>query len=103
MLKLVNCSHCNGFLRATDTSCPHCERATGVAETTARPGPGWLLGGLIALCGGAFAVTLMACYGLPPCDPREPYCAPPDLTPPADMLGCSDGGADAGCAQKDGG
>lgn len=105
MHNLVSCAHCNGFLRAMDTSCPHCERPTGAPVAPTRPGVGILLGGLMALAGSAFAMTLMACYGGPPCGPYDRRCEPqPDLKPPAtDMLSCSDGGTDAGCAQKDGG
>jgi hypothetical protein len=76
---------------------------TATTNPAMKTGAGWLVGGLVALCGGAFAVTLMACYGLPPCGPN-PDCEPPDLKPaPTDMLSCVDGGADAGCAQRDGG
>lgn len=100
MQKLISCVHCNGFMSPTDAACPHCQRP---APATSKAGAGWLLGGLAALCGGAFAVTLMACYGLPPCGPG-PGCDLPDLTPaPTDMLSCGDGGADAGCTQRDGG
>ena len=83
MAALVACSSCGGFMRPTDAACPHCERPAAPVRKA--------LLGLVALCGGgAFAVTLMACYGLPPCD-GKPGCYPPDLsnTP-------ADGGADAG-------
>ncbi|MFO0575887.1 MAG: hypothetical protein U1A78_17960 [Polyangia bacterium] len=100
MPKLIDCPSCNGFMTPADAACPHCQRP---AAPTSKTGPGWLVGGLAALCGGAIAVTLMACYGSPQCGPRQ-GCEPPDLTPaPTDMLSCTDGGADAGCAQRDGG
>lgn len=94
--KLFPCAVCGGFIPTHASSCPHCSAATkpssASAKATAR-GVGRspivkALGG--ALGGGAIAFTLMACYGVPPCD---------------EDTGCSGGNdtSDSGDANADGG
>jgi hypothetical protein len=59
---LTTCSRCDGFLTATAAACPHCE-----APRTRRRRR---LGVLIGLAGSAsLGLTMMACYGAPPCEP----------------------------------
>ncbi len=89
MAKLIPCAACGGFLRPADAVCPHCDRSTTPARKT---NPALL--GLLGVCGGSIvAVTLMACYGLPPCD-GKPGCYPD----PPDQGQTTDGGTDAGAA-----
>jgi len=86
MAKLIPCSACGGFLHPADAVCPHCDLPLAPARRS-----GAALLGLLGACGGGLiAVTLMACYGLPPCDGKPGcYPDPPDL-------GSVDGGSDAG-------
>ncbi|WP_437534458.1 putative metal-binding motif-containing protein [Sorangium sp. So ce726] len=69
MLTLGACPCCDGFVPPGASACPHCG-ATPTAERVscaqARHG---IAGRLLAVAsGGMMAVTLMACYGMPPCD-----------------------------------
>lgn len=68
---LTTCVSCEGFVPGSAAQCPHC----GAAAPTTSGAPSALAGlgkSLAALAtGGAMAVTLMACYGLPPCDPAD--------------------------------
>lgn len=91
---LTPCVHCRGFVPAAEEVCPHCDRP---GPHGARPplSRARLLGLLAACGGGALAVTLMACYGLPPCDSGDPGCSPPDF---ATVQDAADGGpSDGGC------
>ncbi len=86
MAQLSTCSKCSGFFSRKSARCPHCD----APKAASLPLGLRALGLLGAVGGGAFAVTLMACYGCP-----DPYCG----SPPTDDLGCkSDGGADGGTA-----
>jgi hypothetical protein len=58
--KLDVCSACGGFVPARALVCPHCSISRH-GRSLARA-----IGGAIG--GGAIAFTLMACYGVPPCD-----------------------------------
>ncbi|MFO0571922.1 MAG: hypothetical protein U0263_40230 [Polyangiaceae bacterium] len=89
MSSLVICAHCRGFVPASASHCPHCDRGT----TDSR------LGRVVSTClkvatGGAVAVTLMACYGGPPHSygpppqPAEPCSTDPNTGQPNDP-GCA--------------
>lgn len=68
---LTTCSSCSGFLPASAASCPHCGAAAVRPGSRAGVDKG-VVGGIVALAaGGATAVTLMACYGLPPCESTQ--------------------------------
>ena len=72
MAQLSTCNKCKGFVRSDSKSCPHCD-----ADKSSLSSWGLRALGLLgALGGGAFAVTLMACYGCP-----DPYCG----APPTDL------------------
>ncbi len=61
------CPACPGLVPARASRCPNCD--TPIAPPS-RLGAG--VRALSALLGGgAIAMTLMACYGLPPCDASE--------------------------------
>jgi hypothetical protein len=73
---------CGGFVPAAAPTCPHCDRATARPRRFARV--------LATMAGaGAFAMTLMACYGVMP---REGYPRQPD---------CTDADADGACVPQD--
>lgn len=72
MARLDVCSSCGGFVPSLASTCPHCQRSTRPLFERLRVGA---LGGVFG--GGAIAFTLMACYGMPPCDGDE--CNEPDL------------------------
>lgn len=68
MSTLSTCSSCAGFVPAAATACPHCDaRVTWSPPLLAR-----LSRGVLGIAGGStIALTLMACYGAPPCDDDE--------------------------------
>lgn len=80
--KLGVCDSCGGFVPARASSCVHCKTSVRPLFERMRIGA---LGG--AFGGGAIAFTLMACYGMPPCD---------DGT-----RGCYDDNGDAGGDESD--
>lgn len=63
MASLARCPSCRGFVPASIGSCPNCG-ASAPFGTTDRVGF-WLK----AMGGASVAMTLMACYGVPPDDP----------------------------------
>ncbi len=63
MNALTPCPHCGGFLPRASTYCPHCKTHFSLKRIARAVA-------LIASSGG-FAATLMACYGLPPCDASD--------------------------------
>ncbi|MRG92391.1 putative metal-binding motif-containing protein [Polyangium spumosum] len=64
---LKSCVSCEGFVPGSASSCPHCGAAVATSGApSALAGLGKSLAALAT--GGAMAVTLMACYGLPPCE-----------------------------------
>ncbi len=82
MQTLIPCFSCRGLVPSDHDTCPNC----GAKKRSFLRKNGLLL----VAAAGAAAVTLMACYGVPPCDyqgsqGQQPY-------------GCADldGGADAG-------
>jgi hypothetical protein len=72
---MLTCSSCNGFLPQDFATCPHCDapapapRASGLEKLAAKAA---------AIASGvAVSMTLMACYGLPPCNDdqdNDGYC-----------------------------
>ncbi len=94
MSSMNRCRRCQGFVPANLSACPNC-------ATSGRPGrakAAWLM----ILGAGATAVTLAACYGLPPCDGADD-CYPKDAGPgalDAHPRPCGDAGteADGGCS-----
>jgi hypothetical protein len=63
---LKTCVSCEGFVPGSAGSCPHCGAAAPVSAPSALAGFGKSVTALAT--GGAMAITLMACYGLPPCE-----------------------------------
>jgi len=71
---LLTCASCEGFLPRAASACPHCGAAAPApAGKSGLNALGASLGTLAA--SGAVAMTLMACYGGPPCDVGP--CGPP--------------------------
>ena len=82
---MIRCTRCEGFIPGDLRSCPNCAKGAPRGRATS--------GVLGFLSAGAAAITLMACYGAPPCDPATTKC----VTPPDPDAGMTvDGGADAG-------
>jgi hypothetical protein len=65
------CAKCGGFRRSA--VCPHCGERSSTRFVKVLAG---------AFGGGAIAVTLMACYGLPPCPDSNRDCHGPRPEPP---------------------
>ncbi len=63
MTLMNQCDSCPGLIPAGVRACPHC--AKPVTPSMVRR---WAKRLAALAGGGALAVTLMACYGLPPCD-----------------------------------
>jgi hypothetical protein len=83
MNELVACAGCGGFSDITAASCPHCgARIRGRRRRR--------LAVLLGLAGSAsLGLTMMACYGAPPCEPGTPGCT---KTPDAASGSNPDGG-----------
>lgn len=61
-MQLVSCPRCDGFVPQSASKCPHCAAAkSSVWGTMSRAA-------LAVVSGSALSVTLMACYGSPPCE-----------------------------------
>ena len=61
-MRLFNCSQCSGFVPPLVSICPNCSARVGtIGGTLGRAA-------LAVVGGGAMSMTLMACYGLPPCE-----------------------------------
>ena len=88
MDELMTCSRCGGFLSATAAVCPHCD----ARQTRARRRR---IGVLIGLAGSAsLGLTMMACYGAPPCEPGTAGCGKqPDAAGTSTDGAGPDGGA----------
>lgn len=65
-MKLSSCPSCRGLVPASALDCPHCDTML-VASPLTRAAK--VLVGMAT--GGAVAMTLMACYGMPPCEDGE--------------------------------
>jgi len=69
MLTLGACAHCEGFLPPGASTCPHCGTAAAPATVSCATRRAGLASRLLTVAsGGLMALTLMACYGAPPCD-----------------------------------
>ena len=91
---MIRCTRCEGFIPTTVSACPNC--------STVSPRGRAATGFLAVLGAGAAALTLMACYGAPPCDsslpngsdggePAPGSCNPQYAEPDAGTDGGSDG------------
>lgn len=68
MNQLTPCPSCTGLVPAHTSTCPHCE------ASVSSPSPllSRLARGVLGVAGGStLAITLMACYGLPPCEDTD--------------------------------
>ena len=82
MNELMSCVGCGGFSNVTAASCPHC----GARMPRARRRR---IAVLLGLAGSAsLGLTMMACYGAPPCEPGTPGC----MKTPDAAAGNPDGG-----------
>lgn len=63
-MSLSRCRSCQGVVPAAAAVCPHCEVSLPAASVSTRLGK--LALGLLGGMGAS--MTLMACYGAPPCD-----------------------------------
>lgn len=86
---LSTCSSCSGFLPPAHSRCPNCG-----AEARS-PGAGVFRGAFVAATGGVTALTLMACYGLPPCD-KDPTACVVDTTSTTGTTGTTGTGGSGG-------
>ncbi|AUX19669.1 hypothetical protein SOCEGT47_001210 [Sorangium cellulosum] len=69
MLTLGACPCCDGFLPPGASACPHCGEAAAAERVPCAQARHGVASRLLATAsGGLMAVTLMACYGAPPCD-----------------------------------
>lgn len=69
-MSLTGCPSCQGFNPHTASACVHCGHALEARPPQLRRGGGfWMLAGA-----SVAALTLMACYGAPPCE--DPQCQP---------------------------
>jgi hypothetical protein len=69
-MKLDRCSGCGGFVPASHETCPHCSA-----------GRSKVIRAVACVIGaGAISMTLMACYGGPPC-PEGQNCHPSTPSP----------------------
>lgn len=95
-MSLTACPSCEGFLPPAASACPHCDVQLSKASP---PFLSRLARGVLGLAGGGtIALTLMACYGAPPCDESE------DVDNDRDgygTLGCGDVEADCDDANAD--
>jgi hypothetical protein len=68
--ELIRCAACGGFMPAAETlaACPHCgDRPPGSLRRR--------LTVVLGLAGAAsLGLTMMACYGAPPCEPGTSRC-----------------------------
>lgn len=69
MSAFSTCQKCRGFVPPESAGCVHC----GAPMVVPAPGGGVMLKGLAGLASaGVAAITLMACYGMPPCETPAP-------------------------------
>jgi hypothetical protein len=75
MPELSGCPSCQGFNPPATRACLHCGHALESPSSRRSPGALWALA-----TAGVAALTLMACYGVPPCDDGTYDCQNPDPT-----------------------
>ncbi|ATB29812.1 hypothetical protein [Melittangium boletus] len=98
MSTLSSCQRCHGFVPPELAECVHC----GASMQEPAPRGGVMSKGLVVLASaGVAAITLMACYGMPPCNTPAPdggsdpyHCY--DQEPPVPDSGIQADGGDAG-------
>lgn len=96
MRELSSCPSCQGFNPASNASCLHCGKAL-----TRLPKRGFLFSLWTAAGASITAITLMACYGAPPCPDGAFDCYQPD--PEEGLDAGTDGGLPDAGTQDDGG
>ena len=90
MSELSGCPSCQGFNPPSSAACLHC----GHSLESSASAPRWSRGFWAIATAGAAALTLMACYGAPPCEDGTSKCYEPD---PSELDGgATDGGLDGG-------
>jgi hypothetical protein len=95
-MSMTRCSRCQGFVPPRSLRCPNCAASRSARGLLSRVG---LAGGVLG--GGAVAFTLMACYGMPPCDDANANgCG---YVPPTEDAGGDAGDAGGDAAQADAG
>lgn len=62
MQSLSMCPSCEGLVPRDQLTCPHCDTPTPPKRRSR------VVAALAFVSAGAASVTLMACYGMPPCD-----------------------------------
>ncbi|MBU8897772.1 hypothetical protein DRW03_04075 [Corallococcus sp. H22C18031201] len=94
MPQLSDCPSCQGFNPPSVTACLNCQHPLDTAK--ARMAPSWVASLWTIAGASAAALTLMACYGMPPCDDGTFRCY--DLPPDCDLTdaGLHEGNPDAG-------
>lgn len=69
MSSLSSCQKCRGFVPPASTDCVHCGAPMGGSA----PRGNAMLKGLFCVASASVAaITLMACYGMPPCEEPAP-------------------------------
>ncbi|WNG35058.1 hypothetical protein F0U61_16420 [Archangium violaceum] len=69
MSALSSCQKCRGFVPPASTDCVHC----GAPMNESAPRGNAMLKGLFCVASASVAaITLMACYGMPPCEEPAP-------------------------------
>jgi hypothetical protein len=87
-MSLSSCPSCQGFNPATRATCLHCGRAFSRLPLRRWGTSLWMAAGA-----SITAITLMACYGAPPCADGSFDCQGPDQE---DLDAGTDAGTDAG-------
>ncbi|QSQ24245.1 hypothetical protein JY651_04575 [Pyxidicoccus parkwayensis] len=103
MPELSGCPSCQGFNPPTANTCLHCRAPLSAGPT--RLALSWVAS-LWTLAGAsAVGLTLMACYGMPPCDDGTFDCLPSgcDETIGGSDAGSTDGGDGVICVPQDAG
>jgi hypothetical protein len=87
MNELMTCSGCGGFRHATADVCPHCDAPPPRSRRR--------LAILAGLAGSAsLGLTMMACYGGPPCGSGLKCALPDGISDASGDANGADGGAD---------
>ena len=78
MTHLSTCPACDGFVPQDMAVCPHCSTSVEIDLGSSSSMPSarsplqrLVRGALMLTSGSAFAMTLMACYGGPPCEEAD--------------------------------
>jgi len=71
-MSLSTCMSCGGFVPSRIAQCPNCRASPHRPSSRSLAVRLGLLAGPVG--GGAIAMTLMACYGMPPCPDGSLHC-----------------------------